>query len=45
MVCVYICLVYIYMYGYVDFISNHTMFIILKALLFPQLKKMPEVNC
>lgn len=31
--------IYIYICEYVDFISNHTMFIILKALLFPQPQK------
>lgn len=35
---IYAC-VYVSMYAYVDFIIDHTMFIILKALLFPQLKK------
>lgn len=32
------------MYAYVDLISNHIMFIIFKALLFPEFKKMPKVN-
>lgn len=36
----YICVfMYLYMHAYVDFINDHTMFIIFKALLFPQLRK------